>query len=118
MNNQAKIPPQALDLEKAILGALLIDKKAMIDVAEFIFEDVFYETNHQIIYNAIKKLFTNNTPIDLLTVSDELNKKGKLKSIGGDFYLVKLTQLVASSANIEYHSRILLQKFIQRELIH
>lgn len=118
MTDQAKIPPQALDVERIVIGALLIDKQAMIDIAEFIFEDVFYEPNHKAIYNAIKKLFINNTPIDLLTVANELNKKGKLKSIGGDLYLVKLTQLVASSANIEYHARILLQKFIQRELIN
>ena len=114
---QGKIPPQALELEEAVLGAMLIDKKGVDEVIDLIQPEAFYKAAHQIIFEAIFQLFQDSQPIDLLTVSSELRKKGKLETIGGEFYLVQLSQRVASSAHIEFHARIILQKFIQRSLI-
>ncbi len=116
--NQKKITlPQDIKLEKIVLGALMIDNKAMLDISDFMHEDVFYCSNNKIIYIAIKELYLANKPIDLLTVANQLKKQGKLVIIGGDLFLVNLTQQVSSSANIEYHARILVQKYILRELI-
>ena len=114
---QGKIPPQALELEEAVLGAMLIDKKGVDEVIDLIQPEAFYKAAHQTIFEAIFQLFQDSQPIDLLTVSSELRKKGKLESVGGEFYLVQLSQRVASSAHIEFHARIILQKFIQRSLI-
>ena len=114
---QGKIPPQALELEEAVLGAMLIDKKGVDEVIDLIQPEAFYKAAHQTIFEAIFQLFQDSQPIDLLTVSSELRKKEKLESVGGEFYLVQLSQRVASSAHIEFHARIILQKFIQRSLI-
>lgn len=114
---KGKIPPQAVDLEEAVLGAMMIDKKGIDDVIDILHSDAFYEIRHQEIYAAIYELFQNSQPIDLLTVSSLLKNKGKLDLAGGDFYLIRLTQKVASSAHIEFHARIILQKYIQRKLI-
>ena len=114
---QGKIPPQALDLEEAVLGAMLIDKNGVDEVIDILQPDAFYKTSHQYIFEVIFQLFQDSQPIDLLTVSAELRKKGKLEAVGGEFYLVQLSQRVASSAHIEFHARIVLQKFIQRSLI-
>jgi replicative DNA helicase len=114
---QGKIPPQALELEEAVLGAMLIDKKGVDEVIDILQPDAFYKTSHQLIFEAIYQLFQDSQPIDLLTVSSELRKKGKLEAVGGEFYLVQLSQRIASSAHIEFHARIILQKFIQRSLI-
>ena len=114
---QGKIPPQALELEEAVLGAMLIDKKGVDEVIDILQPDAFYKISHQLIFDAIYQLFQGSQPIDLLTVSSELRKKGKLEAVGGEFYLVHLSQRVASSAHIEFHARIILQKFIQRSLI-
>ena len=114
---QGRIPPQALELEEAVLGAMLIDKKGVDEVIDILQPDAFYKTAHQHIFEAIYQLFQDSQPVDLLTVSSELRKKGKLETVGGEFYLVQLSQRVASSAHIEFHARIILQKFIQRSLI-
>jgi len=114
---KGKIPPQALDLELAVLGAMMIDKKGIDDVIDILHPEAFYDKRHQEIYAAIYALFQNSEPTDLLTVSAQLRKDGKLELIGGDFYLINLTQKVASSAHIEYHARIIIQKYIQRKLI-
>ncbi|MBL6870494.1 MAG: replicative DNA helicase [Flavobacteriaceae bacterium] len=114
---QGKIPPQALDLEEAVLGAMLIDKKGVDEVIDTLQPEAFYKAAHQYIFEAIYQLFHDSQPIDLLTVSAELRKVGKLEAVGGEFYLVQLSQRVASSAHIEFHARIILQKFIQRSLI-
>ena len=114
---KGKIPPQAVELEEAVLGAMMIDKKGIDDVIDILNPDAFYDTKHQEIYAAIFELFQNSEPIDLLTVSNLLKKNGKLEFVGGDFFLIRLTQKVASSAHIEFHARIILQKFIQRRLI-
>ena len=114
---QGKLPPQAIDLEEAVIGAMLIDKKGVDEVIDLLQPDAFYKSAHQNIFESILNLFQNSQPIDLLTVSADLKKNGKLESVGGDYYLVQLTQKVASSAHIEFHARIILQKFIQRSLI-
>ncbi len=114
---KGKLPPQAVDLEEAVLGAMMIDKKGVDDVIDILHADAFYKQAHQHIYDAMFKLFNESEPIDLLTVTSQLRKEGKLESVGGDFYLVGLTQKVASSAHIEFHARIIIQKYIQRRLI-
>jgi replicative DNA helicase len=117
MKEKGKLPPQAIELEEAILGAMMIDKKGIEDVIDILFTDVFYKPEHQLIYKSIFDLYRQNKPIDLLTISDDLVKIGKLQDAGGDMALINLTQKVSSSAHIEYHSRIVLQKYIQRKLI-
>ncbi len=114
---KGKLPPQAVDLEETVLGAMMIDKKGVDDVIDVLHPDAFYKESHQEIYRAIFTLFQNSEPIDLRTVSNQLRKDSKLEFVGGDFYLIGLTQKVASTAHIEFHARIILQKFIQRKLI-
>jgi len=112
-----KLPPQALDLEEAVLGAMMIDKKGIDDVIDILHPEAFYKESNQRIYKAIMILFETSQPVDLLTVSNQLKTQGDLDFVGGDFYLINLTQKVSSSAHIEYHARIILQKYIQRRLI-
>ncbi|MGV6831476.1 MAG: replicative DNA helicase [bacterium] len=114
---RGKIPPQALDLEEVVLGAMMIDKKGVDEVIDILNVEAFYKDAHQHIFEAILDLFENSEPIDLLTVSSRLRKNEKLDLVGGDFYLISLTQKVSSSAHIEFHARIILQKYIQRSLI-
>ena len=114
---KGKIPPQAIDLEEVVLGAMMIDKKGVDEVIDILSPDAFYKDAHKHIFEAIFKLFENSEPVDLLTVSSQLKKDAKLDLVGGDFYLISLTQRVSSSAHIEFHARIILQKFIQRSLI-
>jgi replicative DNA helicase len=112
-----KIPPQALPLEEAVLGALMIDREAMNIVSDLLTPEAFYTPAHQAIYQAIMRLHDQQHPVDLLTVTEELRKCGELERAGGSYYLVELTNRVASAANIEYHSRIIQQKHIQRQII-
>jgi len=114
---KGKLPPQATELEEAVLGAMMIDKKGVDEVIDILAADAFYKDAHKHIFEAIFQLFTDSQPIDLLTVSSQLKKNAKLELAGGDFYLIQLTQKISSSAHIEFHSRIILQKFIQRSLI-
>jgi replicative DNA helicase len=114
---KGKIPPQAIDLEEVVLGAMMIDKKGVDEVIDILSPEAFYKEAHQHIFEAILKLFRGSEPVDLLTVSSQLKKDEKLDVIGGDFYLISLTQRVSSSAHIEFHARIILQKYIQRSLI-
>ena len=112
-----KVPPQALDLEEAVLGALLLEKEAVNDVIDILQPDSFYKDSHQKIYSAIRDLFSESKPIDLLTVTDKLRIEGDLDFVGGPYYISQLTNRVASAANIEFHARIISQKHILRELI-
>ncbi len=112
-----KVPPQALDLEEAVLGALMLEKNAITVVADILKPESFYKEAHVNIFQSIKDLFSNAQPIDILTVTSDLRKKGLLDIVGGAYYITSLTNRVASAANIEYHARIVAQKFIQRELI-
>ena len=112
-----KVPPQARDLEEAVLGAIMIDKDALAIVLEILSPESFYVDAHQHIYKSMLQLFEDSKPVDMLTVSEELKSMGKLEGIGGPYALVELTNRVANAANIEYHARIIAQKHIQRELI-
>ncbi len=114
---KGKLPPQVTELEEAVLGAMMIDKKGVDEVIDILQPDAFYRDAHKHIFEAIFQLFTDSQPVDLLTVSAQLKKMGKLELAGGDFYLIQLTQKISSSAHIEFHSRIILQKYIQRSLI-
>ena len=114
---KGKLPPQVLDLEEAVLGAMMIDKKGVDEVIDILQPDAFYKDSHKYIFEAIVTLFNDSQPVDLLTVSAQLKKSAKLDLAGGDFYLIQLTQKISSSAHIEFHSRIILQKYIQRSLI-
>src|SRR6186713_1211249 len=112
-----KLPPQAKDLEEAVLGAIMLEKSAFDTVVEILKPECFYVEANQRIYKAMQSLAQKSQPIDLLTVVEELKVREDLDIVGGPYYVSKLTNSVVSSANIEAHSRIVLQKFIQRELI-
>jgi len=112
-----KIPPQALDLENAVLGAMMLEQYAVNKVIDILQPDMFYKQAHQHIYEAIKTLFGRSEPVDIMTVNQELKKTGVLDIVGGSYYIMQLTNRIASGANIEFHARIIQQKYIQRELI-
>ncbi len=112
-----KIPPQALEIEEAVLGALMVEKDAVITVLDVLKPESFYKENHQKIFGAIVELSTRLEPIDLYTVTEELRRKEELEVVGGAVYLAQLTSRVGSGAHLEYHSKIIAQKYIQRELI-
>jgi replicative DNA helicase len=112
-----KVPPQAKDLEEAVLGAIMLEKAAFDTVVEILKPECFYVEAHQRIFRSMQSLANKSQPIDILTVAEELRSKDELEMIGGAYYVTKLTNTVVSSANIEAHARIVLQKFIQRELI-
>ena len=114
---KGKLTPQALELEEAVLGAMMIDKIGVGEVIDLLQPEAFYKESHKHIFEAIYQLFVDTQPVDLLTVSAQLRKNAKLELAGGDYYLIQLTQKISSSAHIEFHSRIILQKFIQRSLI-
>lgn len=112
------VPPQAVDLEQAILGAMMIDSRGIDDFFEVCaHEEVFYKEQHMLIFRAIKSLVSKGQNVDLLTVSQELKTQKLLENVGGDYYLIQLTQKVTSGAHIEYHAIILLQYFIRRQVI-
>ncbi|MDE5637501.1 MAG: replicative DNA helicase, partial [Alistipes sp.] len=111
------VPPQAVELEEAVLGALMLEKDSIITVQEFITPEAFYTEEHRIIYRAINDLSTELKPIDLYTVTERLKVEKNLKKVGGAAYLAQLTQKVGSAANVEFHAKIIAQKYVQRELI-
>ncbi len=113
----AKIPPQAIDLEKSVIGAMLVDKRGVDEVIDILEADHFYLSEHKEIYAAITELFQHGEPIDILTVSNLLRERGTLKQVGGEYYLVTLSNIVATAANIEYYARVILQMFVKRRLI-
>ncbi len=112
-----RVQPQALPLEEAVLGAIMLDKDAFAIVTEILRRDSYYLQAHQEIYGVMEDLFGKSQPIDLLTVHEALKKEGTIEKVGGISYLMGLTNKVASAANIEFHARIIAQKYIQRELI-
>lgn len=112
-----KVPPQSKELEEAVLGAIMLEKSAFDTIVEILKPECFYVEAHQRIYRTMQALAQKNMPIDLLTVVEELKFREELDLVGGAYYVSKLTNAVVSSANIDAHSRIILQKFIQRELI-
>ena len=117
MDEYGHLQPQAPELEEAVLGALMIEKDAYSLVSEILRPESFYEHRHQLIYAAITDLAIQQKPIDILTVAEQLRSRGNLEEAGGPFYITQLSGKVASSAHIEYHARIIAQKFLARELI-
>ncbi len=111
------LQPQALEIEKAVLGALMIDKDAYAIVCEILRPESFYEPRNQMVYTAIRDLSMDEKPVDMLTVADQLAKSGKLEQVGGPGYIAELSSGVATSANIEYHANIIAQKSLARQLI-
>jgi replicative DNA helicase len=112
-----KLPPQARELEEAVLGAIMLEKSAFDTIAELLRPECFYVDAHQRIFKAFQDLANKSLPIDMLTVVEELKLKEELEETGGPYYITKLTNAVVSAANIQAHASIILQKFIQRELI-
>ena len=111
------VPPQAVELEEAVLGALMLERDSIIAVQEYITADTFYTEEHRLIYKAIESLSAELKPIDLYTVTERLKVRKELKKVGGAAYLAQLTQKVGSAANVEFHAKIIAQKYVQRELI-
>ncbi len=116
--SEGKMPPNAVDFEKLVIGTFLIDKKGLDYSIDLLKPEVFYDPRHQVIFAAIIKLYESNHPVDLMTVIQELKKEEKLGLAGGDHYIIELTMGVSSSAHIEYHVRVILEKFILRSLIN
>jgi len=112
-----KLPPRSLEAEQAVLGALMLEKDSITGILDLLKPEAYYDDAHKVIYSAIIKLFGDSKPVDLVTVKNQLQSDGTLEIAGGPLYLVELTSKVASAANVEYHARIILEKFIQRELI-
>ena len=111
------VPPQAVELEEAVLGALMLDKDSIVTVQEFITPEAFYNPVHRTVYKAIEDLSHELKPIDLYTVTERLKSEGTLKEVGGAPFLAQLTQKVGSAAHVEFHAKIIAQKYVQRELI-
>jgi len=117
IDNLGKVPPQAIEVEEAVLGALMLEKDAYHTVQAILKPESFYKEEHKKIFNVIKDLASKEKPIDLLVVTQALKNRGELDEVGGPFYITQLTSRVASAAHIEHHARIIAQKFIQRECI-
>ena len=116
--NFAHMQPQAVGLEKVVLGALMVDSDAFSMVSEILKPQTFYEPRHQKIYEAIRNMNMDERPVDIMTLVDELTKMGEIDKIGGADYLMDISSGVASAAHIEYHAHILAQKYMGRQLIH
>jgi replicative DNA helicase len=113
-----KMPPNAVDFERLVIGTFLIDKKGLDHSIDLLTPEVFYDPRHSVIFEVILKLYEGNHPVDLMTVIQELKKTDKLSAAGGDHYIIELTMGVSSSAHIEYHVRVILEKYILRSLIN
>jgi len=117
MNNIGKIPPQAIEVEEAVLGSLLLDNECFMIVSDILPLNSFYKNQNNIIYNAINNVYDSGLNIDIITVTQQLTKSKELKSVGGAYYVTQLTNRVSSSHNVEQHARIVFEKFIKREII-
>lgn len=111
------LQPQALELEEAVLGALMVDSDAMGRLGDVLKPESFYDKRNQILFGAIQEMDLNDRPIDILTVTEYLKLKGVLEEVGGPMYIAQLTSRVVSSVNIEYHANIIAQKKLARDLI-
>lgn len=112
-----KVPPQAIDLERAVLGAMMLEKNAVTDTIDILKRESFYDPRHQYIFGAIQELFGTSQPIDILTVTNHLKSRGELAAVGGAAYISQLTSRIASTAHVEFHARIISEMHIKRELI-
>jgi replicative DNA helicase len=116
-STMGKLPPQAVDLEEAVLGAIMLERDALQAISDILTPEIFYKDAHQKICKAIQTLQSKSEPVDIMTVTAALRASGELEMIGGAYYMTELTNRVASGANVEYHTRIIIQKHIQREII-
>lgn len=114
---EGRVAPRDLELEQAVLGALMLESDAYVNVCDILRPECFYEPAHQKIYEAIQSLGASNKPIDLLTVTEQLRLKGDLEFVGGPVYITQLTTRVLSGAHVDFHARIVAQKYLARELI-
>ncbi|MGB2867239.1 MAG: replicative DNA helicase [Bacteroidota bacterium] len=114
---EGRVPPQAMDVEAAVLGAMLLEKEAIAKAIEVIDDTAFYKPGHQSIFRAMISLFERSEPVDLITLTEELRRRGELEKIGGEYFLTELTTKVTSAANVEYHAHIVLEKALMRQLI-
>jgi len=112
-----RVPPQAIDMEEAVLGAIMLEKEAVITILDILKPESFYKEAHQKIFRCVSDLSAREYPVDLYTVTDDLRSRIELESVGGPVYLTQLTSKVVSAANVDFHARIVAQKYIQRELI-
>jgi replicative DNA helicase len=117
ITTEGRVPPQAVDIEMAVLGAMLLEKEAIAKALEVLDETAFYKPAHISIFKAMIGLFERSEPVDLITLSEELRRRGELEKIGGEYYLTELTTKVTSAANVEYHAHIVLEKALMRQLI-
>ncbi len=118
ISTEGRVPPQAVDVETAVIGAMLLEKDAIAKAIEILDDTAFYKPAHQSIFKAIMALFEKSEPVDLITLTDELRRRGDLEKIGGEYYLSELTTKISSSANVEYHAHIVLERALMRQLIH
>ena len=112
-----RVPPQSMEAERAVLGSVMIDNDCMGKVVEILEASHFYKSVHRIIFSAARSLYEQNEPVDLITLSEELKRLKKLEEVGGGYYLTELAEAVASSANVEHHARIVLERYLMRKLI-
>lgn len=117
VSEYGKKQPQDTEIEEAVLGALMLEKDAYSQISDILTPESFYDPNNQKIFQAIQQLAVNERPIDLLTVTEQLRNNGTLDEVGGAVRISELTSRVSSAANIEYHARIVAQKYLSRELI-
>src|SRR3989304_5828664 len=114
---EGRVPPQAVDVEMAVLGAMLLEKGALAKAIEILDESCFYKTAHQRIFEGMPALCERSEPVDLIPLIDELRRRAELEKVGGEYYLTELTTKVTSAANVEYHAHIVLEKALMRQLI-
>lgn len=112
-----KVPPQDIQIEQTVLGAMMLERFAVNETIDILHVNSFYDPKHQYIYSSIRELFAGTSPIDLITVTEHLRRKGELEAAGGVAYIASLTNRVGSAANIQAHARIISEKYIKRELI-
>jgi replicative DNA helicase len=115
--SEGRVPPQAIEIEEAVLGAMLIEKEALAKALEVLDDTAFYKPAHQKIFKALIELFNRSEPVDLITLTEELRRQGELEHVGGEYYLSELTTKVSSAANVEYHAHIVLERALMRQLI-
>ena len=115
--NNLRLPPQDIDAEKSVLGSILLDKEAIINIVDFLRPEHFYKTSHQNIFHAMVNLYEKREPIDVITLQNELNRDNKLEESGGVAYLTELVYFVSSSANSLNHARLIQESSMRRNLI-
>lgn len=116
-SGNGKLPPQALDVEEILLGALMMSKDAIDEVSDILSPQVFYKISNQKVYEAIESLYKSSNPVDIITVTEELRKQGNLEIVGGAYAITLLTERVSAAESVEYYAKVIIQKFMQREMI-